>query len=44
MRFLVTIAALVGLATAVDECPQDLQIKCEDDINKSYKICDKAAK
>lgn len=40
--------AILGLATVAaaspDECPHDLEVRCIDDINKAYPVCDKAAK
>ena len=40
--------AILGLATAViaapnEECTHDAEIRCIDDINKAYPICEKAA-
>lgn len=43
MKLLLSIAALLGLANA-NTCTPDAQVRCLDDINKSYVICDKAAK
>ena len=43
MKFAIVIAALLGLSFA-DQCPHDLQVKCQDDINKAFPICQKAAK
>ena len=44
MKFL-ALAALLGIAVSytADQCPQDLEVKCMDDINQSYKVCEKAA-
>ena len=42
MKLLLAITAILGLAAA-NECPQDLEVKCIDDINKAYPICQKAA-
>jgi hypothetical protein len=47
---IVGLFALFATATAreitvsADECPHDLEVRCIDDINKAYPICDKAAK
>ena len=37
--------ALLGLAAVVvaEECPHDLEVRCIDDINKAYPVCEKAA-
>jgi hypothetical protein len=40
------IVALVGAVNGwifEDECPHDLEVRCIDDINKAYPICEKAA-
>ena len=42
MKLLFAIGALVGLVSAYD-CPHDLEVKCIDDINKAYPVCEKAA-
>ncbi len=42
MKLLLAITAIFGLAVA-NECPHDLEVKCIDDINKAYPICQKAA-
>lgn len=39
---LLALLGLVALATA-EECPHDLEVRCIDDINKAYPICEKAA-
>jgi hypothetical protein len=41
MKFLLTLAAFIGLASTYD-CPHDLEVKCIDDINKAYPACKKA--
>lgn len=43
MKFVVVLLALFLLALTHD-CPHDLEVRCIDDINKAYPICDKAAK
>lgn len=47
MKFVAGLLALAGLATAYtlggDECPHDVEVRCIDDINKAYPICEKAA-
>jgi len=42
---LLALSALVGLAVSytADQCSQDLEIKCMNDINQSYAVCEKAA-
>jgi hypothetical protein len=42
---LLALAALLGLAFSynTDNCSQDAEIRCINDINNSYKICTKAA-
>lgn len=42
MKLLLAAAALLGLVAA--DCPHDLEVRCIDDINASFKVCDKAAK
>ena len=39
------ILALFGLAAVVaaEQCPHDLEVRCIDDINKAYPVCEKAA-
>ena len=56
MKGLIAVLALVMLACAVTEqdivlstsdnhdCPHDLEVRCIDDINKAFPICEKAAK
>ncbi len=44
MKVVLALLGLFGLSLAADTCPHDLEVKCVDDINKSYKICDQAAK
>lgn len=44
MKFLVALAAFVGLAASTDyTCPEDKQIQCIDDIRTAYPVCQKAA-
>ena len=43
---LLGVIGLFGLANSffmADECPHDLEVRCIDDINKVYPICEKAA-
>lgn len=42
MKFVLGFVALLGLTAAAD-CPHDLEVRCIDDINKAYPICEKAA-
>lgn len=47
MKFIAGLLALAGVATSFsfvnEECPHDVEVKCIDDINKAYPICEKAA-
>lgn len=47
MKFVAGLLALVGLTTSFgiseDLCPHDVEVKCIDDINKAYPVCEKAA-
>lgn len=36
-------AAIASLAVADDDCPEEKQIKCADDVRAAYPICKKAA-
>lgn len=41
---LLALFALLACATAAPAtCPHDLEVRCIDDINKAYPICEKAA-
>lgn len=44
---LFALLGLASLATASylpnEECPHDLEVRCIDDINKAYPVCEKAA-
>lgn len=42
MKLIVLLLALFALALTHD-CPHDLEVRCIDDINKAYPICEKAA-
>jgi hypothetical protein len=45
MKFILSAALLLGLVAAnADTCTHDAEVRCIDDINKAYAICDKAAK
>ena len=41
--FLLALLALLAVAFAA-ECPHDLEVRCIDDINKAYPVCEKAAR
>lgn len=46
MKFAAALLALVGLSASfsvADECPHDVEVRCIDDINKAYPICQKAS-
>lgn len=43
MKFLIAVAAFIGLAVAADECPEAKQISCVDDVRAAYPVCQKAA-
>lgn len=43
MKLLLALGAIFGLVTAADQCPHDLEVKCIDDINKAFPVCEKAA-
>ncbi len=43
MKFLIAVAAFIGLAVAADECPEAKQITCVDDVRAAYPVCQKAA-
>lgn len=45
MKFLVLILALLAVfaSAAPASCPHDLEVRCIDDINKAYPVCEKAA-
>lgn len=43
MKLIVLLLALLALALSAD-CPHDLEVRCIDDINKAYPVCEKAAK
>jgi hypothetical protein len=45
MKLIVLILALLAVfaAAAPAECPHDLEVRCIDDINKAYPVCEKAA-
>jgi hypothetical protein len=43
MKFLIAVAALVGLVAADGECPETKQITCVDDVRAAYPYCQKAA-
>jgi hypothetical protein len=42
MKLLLAFTALLGLV-ATEDCPHDLEVRCIDDINKAFPICQKAA-
>lgn len=42
MKFITIIAAVLGLAMT-QTCTHDLEVRCMDDINKAFPICEKAA-
>ena len=46
MRFVVLLLALLAVAMTYEtaSCPHDLEVRCIDDINKAYPVCEKAAK
>jgi hypothetical protein len=46
MKLVIVLLALLALFVSVSsyECPHDLEVRCIDDINKAYPICEKAAK
>jgi hypothetical protein len=41
---LLAILALFAVSVSAHDCPHDLEVRCIDDINKAYPICEKAAK
>ena len=43
MRVLIVLLALIAFAFCAHDCPHDLEVRCIDDINKAYPICEKAA-
>jgi len=43
MKFLLALAAFIGLALSADQCPESLQIACVDDVRAAYPVCKKAA-
>jgi hypothetical protein len=45
MKLLVLILALLAVfaSAAPADCPHDLEVRCIDDINKAYPVCEKAA-
>ena len=46
MKIIAALLALSGVVTSFtvnEECPHDVEVKCIDDINKAYPICEKAA-
>jgi hypothetical protein len=40
---LLALLGLVGVAVATNTCTHDIEVRCIDDINKAYPICEKAA-
>jgi hypothetical protein len=42
MKFITIVAAVLGLAMT-QTCTHDLEVKCMDDINKAFPVCEKAA-
>lgn len=44
MKLFLALGALLGLISAAPaDCPHDLEVRCIDDINKAYPVCEKAA-
>jgi hypothetical protein len=43
MKFLIAVAAFIGVAIADGECPESKQITCVDDVRAAYPPCEKAA-
>jgi hypothetical protein len=43
MKFLIAVAAFIGVAIADGECPESKQITCVDDVRAAYPPCQKAA-
>ena len=46
MKLIAAFVALSAVATSFkvnEECPHDVEVKCIDDINNAYPICEKAA-
>jgi hypothetical protein len=43
MKLIILALALLACLAACYECPHDLEVRCIDDINKAYPICEKAA-
>lgn len=46
MKLVIVLLALLALfaVSSAYDCPHDLEVRCIDDINKAYPICEKAAK
>jgi len=42
MKVILLVLAVLAFAFAAD-CPHDLEVRCIDDINKAYPVCEKAA-
>lgn len=43
MKLLLLLLALCAFVTICHDCPHDLEVRCIDDINKAYPVCEKAA-
>lgn len=47
MKIVLLLLALIALACSFQlsdyDCPHDVEVRCIDDINKAYPICEKAA-
>ena len=43
MKLLLLVLALFAFVAMTADCPHDLEVRCIDDINKAYPICEKAA-
>ena len=43
MKFIAGIAALATIAIATDDCPEEKQVVCVDDVRAAYEPCKKAA-
>ena len=43
MKLFIALAAFIGLTLADNDCPENKQIQCVDDVREAYPVCQKAA-